>query len=353
VPDRHSLHPLANDLDHILRHTLDLWRDLRGQRLFLTGGSGFFGCWLLESLAWANDRLALGIEATVLTRHPEAFLRKAPHLAGHPAIRLHEGDVRDFDFPSGSFGLVVHGAAESSTDQNEANPVLMLDTIVDGTRRVLEFARRCQVQSFLFISSGAVYGRQPRDLTHVPEDFVGGPDPLNVHSAYGEGKRLAELLCACYAQQHGLPVKIARGFAFVGPYLPLDSHFAVGNFIRDGLRGGPILVRGDGTPSRSYLYSADLAIWLWTVLLRGAACRPYNLGSEDALSIAELAERVAGAFSPALEVRVCAEGTVSHDKDRYVPSTERAARELGLRQTISLSDALARTIRFHRRSYYA
>mgnify|MGYP005842338973 CR=1 FL=1 len=338
---------LAGDLDHILEHTRSLWDELRGERLFITGGTGFFGCWLLESLAWANDRLGLRLQAWVLTRHPGAFRRKAPHLAGHAAIQLHLGDVRSFAFPAGRFSLVIHAATESSAQLNAEQPLLMLDTIVAGTRRTLDFAIHCSAQRMLLTSSGAVYGRQPPELSHVPEDYAGGPDPLDAASAYAEGKRLAELLCALYARQAGLQVKIARDFAFVGPYLPLDRHFAIGNFIADGLRGGPIRVLGDGTPHRSYLYAADLVIWLWTILLRGQPGRAYNVGSEEAISIAQLAALVAAAFQPALPVHIQQQAAPGHPAERYVPDTRRAREELGLQPTIALPAAIRRTIEWH------
>jgi nucleoside-diphosphate-sugar epimerase len=339
---------LSADLDHILFHTRDVWEHLRGKRVFVTGGTGFFGCWLLESFCWANDHLDLHASATVLTRNPQAFALKAPHLAAHPAIQLHVGDARSFDFPAGEFSYVIHAATEASAQLNDENPLLMLDTIVGGTRHTLEFARRCGTPRFLLTSSGAVYGKQPPDLPHIPEDHVGAPDPLEPRSAYGEGKRLAEHLCALYVQQYGVQTKIARCFAFVGPYLPLDGHYAIGNFIRDGLRGGPIQVKGDGTPCRSYLYAADLAIWLWTILCKGESCRPYNVGAEQASSIAELAHLVATCFQPSPPVHVALQSQAGRLPGRYVPSAQRAMRELNLRQTVDLREAITRTIQWYR-----
>ncbi len=335
---------LAADLDHVLAHTRGLWEELRGERIFLTGGTGFFGAWLLESFAWANDRLGLEASALILSRDPEAFRSKAPHLADHPAIRFHRGDVRTFDFPAGPFSHIIHAATESSTNLNRDNPQLMLDTIVEGTRRTLDFARACHARKFLLTSSGAVYGKQPPDMARIPEDYSGAPDPADPNSAYGFGKRRAEDLCLSEARRTGMEMKIARGFAFVGPYLPLDVHFAIGNFIRDGLRGGPIVVRGDGTPRRSYLYAADLAIWLWTILFQGRNLRAYNVGSEDEVTIHDLADSVAKCFQPAPDVQVLGRAAAGTPVERYVPSTRKAASELGLRASIELPDAIRRTI---------
>jgi nucleoside-diphosphate-sugar epimerase len=341
--------PLAHDLDHILARTLGLWDELRGQRLFITGGTGFFGHWLLESFAWANDKLELGSSVVVLTRNPHAFEHRSPHLASHPAIQLCSGDVRSFEFPTGRFSHVIHAGTDASAKLNEENPLLMFETIFLGTQRVLDFARCCDAQKVLYTSSGAVYGRQPHELSRVPEDYHGAPDSTDPHSAYAEGKRAAEMLGALHSRQHGLQLKIARCFAFVGPYLPLDAHFAIGNFIRDGLNGGPIRVNGDGTPYRSYLYAADLAIWLWTILFKGKSCRPYNAGSEQALTIAELAEIVSNRFEPKMPVEIAKEPISDKPAERYVPANARAREELKLAQTVELADAVSRTIRWHRR----
>jgi nucleoside-diphosphate-sugar epimerase len=335
------MNPLAADLDHILTHTRGIWEELRGQRLFITGGTGFFGGWLLESFAHANDTLDLQANAVVLTRDAESFAAKMPHLAGRDDVTFLGGDVRHFDFPAGPFPFVIHAGTTSSAP---AEPLEMFEIIVDGTRHVLEFAAGHQTRKLLFVSSGAVYGRQPSDLTHIPEDYPGAPDPLDPASAYGEGKRAAELVCLLAGQKNEIETKIARCFAFVGPGLPLDAHFAIGNFIRDGLRGDPIRVRGDGTPYRSYLYAADLAIWLWTLLLRGTSGRAYNVGSEEAWTIRQAAETVAKSFPQPPSVSIDKEPVAGAPAPRYIPSTKRAIEELGLKTRISLPEAVRRTI---------
>lgn len=360
------MNPLSADLDHILDHTRELWEEIRGEHLFLTGGTGFFGTWLLESFLWANERLKLNAHITVLTRRPGDFIAKTPHLALADSVTLFKGDIRTFAFPTGVFSHVIHAAAEASTKLNVENPLLMLDTIVDGTRRALDFAQTCHASRFLLTSSGAVYGKQPFDLTHIPEDYPGAPDPLDLRSTYGQGKRLAEHLCILYGSNGNdsgrdadkafgitstsLEIKIARCFAFVGPYLPLNTHFAIGNFIRDGLNGGPIFILGDGTPHRSYLYAADLAIWLWTILYKGQPLRPYNVGSDESLSIIEIAQQVAEQFSAEITVKMPDKANPQKKMERYVPNIHRVRVELGLEVWVSLADGIQRTARFVRES---
>jgi dTDP-glucose 4,6-dehydratase len=339
-----STNPLAHDLDQILAHTESLWDELRGQRVFITGGTGFFGCWLLESFAWANERLDLKASALVLTRDPKLLHRKAPHLLAYPAINFHTGDVRSFDFPKGSFSHIVHGATAASAKLNDEDPQLMLDSIIEGTRRTLDFAVQCGAKKLLLTSSGAVYGKQPPDMTHISEDHMGGPDTTNPQSAYGEGKRVSEFMCATYSRKYGIECKIARCFTFVGPYLPLDIHYAIGNFIQDALNGGPIRVKGDGTPYRSYLYAADLMVWLWTILFRGRSSRPYNVGSDEDLSVAAFAERVAIMFTPPCKITIGVSALPVNMPERYVPSIDRAQGELGLHVSVNIEEALKKTV---------
>ena len=341
-----QLHSLADDLDQVLEHTITLWEELRGQRLFLTGGTGFFGCWLLESFARANEKLKLGATVLVLTRDPATFQKKAPHLAANPAIQFHRGDVRSFDFPAGHFSHVIHAATEASAKLNAENPGLMFDTIVEGTRRALEFSHAAGTKKFLLTSSGAVYGPQPPEITHLEEDYADKLDPAVLTSAYGKGKRAAEILCTTAGKMHDMETKIARGFAFVGPHLPLDTHFAIGNFINDACHGRTIHINGDGTPYRSYLYASDLAIWLWTILFRAPAGRAYNVGSAQALTIAELARKVESALGTHAGMTILRPPTPGQPLSRYVPSVNRAEVELGLRERVDLEMAIQKTMKW-------
>ena len=335
------------DLAHVLAHTRALWAEARGGRFFITGGTGFFGMWLLESFAHANDGLQLGMSAVVLTRDPAAFARKAPHLAARPDLTFLQGDLRTFAFPAGRFDHVIHSAADTGIWTKGEPADGLMDSIVTGTRHLLDFTVGAGVRNFLLVSSGALYGPQPPNLDRMPEDYGGGPDPLLPGSAWAEGKRVAEHLCAVHAARHSYALKIARGFAFVGPHFPLDAHFAVGNFLRDAMRGGPVRVMGDGTAYRSYLYAADLAVWLWTILFRGPAGRAYNVGSDADLTILALANLVASAVGGGCEV-VLGQPTPAPGVpvNRYIPDIRRAREELGLEVRIDLRTALARTARW-------
>ena len=340
--------PLSDkDIGHVFTHTKHLWHKISGKRIFITGGTGFFGKWLQESFAWANEKLKLNSEMLVLSRDPDSFKANYPEITPKPYIRFLKGDVRDFDFPEEDFDYIIHAATEASSHINRENPLLILDTIVEGTRRVLDFAIKCNAKRFLLISSGAVYGVLPAEISHIPEDFVGPPHTSLPKSAYSESKRFAELLSNVYHEQYGLEIVIARCFSFIGPYLNLDIYYAIGNFIRDGLNGKTINVLGDGTSYRSYLYAADLAIWLWTILLKGRPGRAYNVGSDQPVSIAELAKRTSKCFPHRPEVKIAQTLTPGIAPVRYIPSIKRARKELSLDCWVELDDAIKRTMQFY------
>lgn len=349
-------HPLAAaDVDHVLRHAASAWPVLGGRRLFVTGGTGFYGCWLLETLQAANRRWKLGIETTVLSRDPDAFARRLPHLAA--GVRWVTGSAVDFTPESVARGLgtapghvrfdaIIHLTTEADNQRTVADPGEAVRVIAGSTQRALEFATTVGARRFLFTSSGSVYGRQPAEMEKIPEDFPGVPDGAHGSAAYaisGRAKREAEEFCAAAAKEHGLEVVVARCFAAAGPRLPPDGKFAFGNFIADAAAGRDIVVTGDGTPVRSYLYAADLAVWLWTLLARGAAGRTYNVGSERAVSIGELAEAVARLVAPERMVRILGTRDPAIPIDRYVPSTRRAREELGVRELVDLEETIRRT----------
>ena len=336
----------SSDLEAINAALSADWPKLAGKRIFMTGGTGFIGRWMLYALGDANRRVGLGVEIDVLTRDPDAFAKREPELAAAPGFRFVQGDVLAMEPTGERYDFVLHAATDASADLNDNNPLKMFDTIVEGTRRALDFAVACKAQRFFFFSSGAVYGAQPWELTHVPETHVGAPNLTSHRSAYGEGKRAAEMLCTIYGRQHGLDVINARIFALLGPLLSLDIHFAAGNFIRDAMAGRTITIEGTGKAMRSYLYAADLTVWLWTMLLRAPAGAIYNVGSEESVSIAELAERIARLLG-APEVEILAQQDPGWNAGRYVPSTEKIRTELGLAPTVGLDEAILRTARWN------
>jgi UDP-glucuronate decarboxylase len=325
--------PYSDLLDGVVRARSDL-SALSGARVLITGGTGFLGSWLVASLLIANDRLELGTHLSVLTRNPGAL----EDLAG-PGLTLLPGDVRHLRH-DGVFDYIVHGAASSSATRGdvEVEAMRMTETIVDGTRSILAIAARNSAR-VLFLSSGAVYGPQTGVVT---EDCRLSPDPTDPGTSYGQAKRLAENLCAVATQSGQAEAVLARLFAFVGPRIPTDAHFAAGNFLGDAVAGRPITVRGDGLARRSYLYTGDLPEWCWSLLVRGRSGVAYNVGSPEPITIKDLASRAAALSPGGLDVEV-----LGQPSDRlapwYVPSTRLAQREFGLEPRTSLDVALKKT----------
>jgi nucleoside-diphosphate-sugar epimerase len=340
---------IKEDLSYIFEKTTHFINELRGKTILVTGGTGFIGKWLLEYFCYLNQSKSVLFNVIVLSRNPKVFLEKFPRF-NIPFIQFVQGNVVEFDYSTlPCCNIIIHAATDADAKLNLEQPLKMIDTIVEGTRKVLDYGVKVQPQNVLYLSSGAVYGIQPDNMAGFSEDYFGGPNILSTSSAYSEAKRLAELLCVCYQKQYQLNVSIARCFAFVGPYLPLDMHFAVGNFIGNGLRGEEIIIKGNGLPLRSYMYAADLIIWLFYVLFKGKNGEAYNIGSDKAVSIKELAMEVAQ-FFPDLSVKVLGQENPTDRNQNYVPGTDKIKSELDIPNILSLNEAIHRTIKYHQGS---
>lgn len=319
--------PLAEDLDYVLQNTQKIWTEFKNQKIFITGGTGFFGKWFLESFLWANQKIPLNAQITVLSRNPEKFKNEFPHLGLNKAVEFITGDVESFEFPQGEFKYFIH----NSTADNQAHfkgesQKSKLDLSTKGTRRVLEFATKANCKKLLLTSSGSAESK---------------------NSPVGQCKVEAENLCLDFAKKSSTEIKIARCFAFIGPYLPLELHFAAGNFIRDALKEAPIVIQGDGTPLRSYMYMSDLMIWLWTILEKGQSQKIYNVGSEIEVSIKDLATKIANQVSKNIEVKV-KKTTTGAQPERYIPRTRETREELDLKETVPLEVAIQKTFNFYK-----
>ncbi len=332
-----QIRPLLHHLDVAL---------FEGKKIFITGGTGFFGLWLLTALKVMRDE-AIDIRATVLSRNPARFLQYHPQWRGLPWLKFERGDVKDFSLPLFNYDYLIHAATDTSREA-QADPLKIFSDIVTGTRRVLAYAVDCGVQAALFVSSGAVYGSQPTEIERIPDDAIFACSTSDSKSAYAEGKRVMEFLATAYAEKFKIRSVSARCFAFVGAGLPIDQHFAIGNFIRDALYKDYIEIKGDGTDLRSYLYGADLSIWLLKLLASGETKTTYNVGSDNYLSILKLAETVRAVLAPEKQIRVrTTRADDDYSKSIYVPSIARA-RSLGLDVWMSLSDAVEHSANYIR-----
>lgn len=315
--------------------------DLRGRRIFVTGGTGFVGRCLLDYFQESTRAHGPGFEVTVLSRSPQSFLERHPRHADQAWLRFETGSLDRLPVPeAGRFTDVLHAAADTHAN---AAPLVWLDQLVQGTRDVLNFAVASGARRFLLVSSGAAYGPVPESVALLREDSPFAPVTTDAKSVYGQGKRLAEHLCALYAQQHGLGCVVARCFALISEHMPLDGPYAAGNFMRDALAGRDIEIQGDGSNVRSYLHGRDAAHWLISLMCRGEPGQIYNVGSDTAVSVLELARAIAAQASPPLDVRVLNQAAPG-PRAIYVPDVEKAGR-LGLQVDTPLVEAIAATMR--------
>jgi nucleoside-diphosphate-sugar epimerase len=328
-----------NELEHIYKYTVNIWPQLHHASILLTGGTGFFGVWLMESLAYALKHSGCSLTIHVLTRNKQRVFRKFPHWKNYTHVIWHESDVASWQ---GHAGLThcIHAAATSATAIDHSE---MIHTVVDGTRHILHKLQDAPLQRLLFVSSGAVYGPQPAHLQRFPLDYVGAPSPLDPRNAYGISKRLAEYLVAEHCLRRQIPFSIGRCFAFMGPHLPLDTHFAFGNLMLDAMRGKTLRILGDGTPERSYMHAADMAINLWRLLLCGDN-QAHHVGSEESVSILQLAQAIASCFH--LDVEVAKQPSVHTERQRYVPERDSTI----ILRHIELTEGIESTYRYWKRA---
>ena len=325
----------------------DSYNKLSGQRIAITGGTGFLGTWIAETVAALNDKYRLGIILDLYSRYAKDWAKKRPHLASREDINVHNQDVRSpFDFHQETT-FVVHAAGTPDNRVHSSDPLRVYQTIVYGTHNALDAAAKLPaLKRFLNVSSGLVYGSGPFSEALSESTFF----PIEagqVHSVYSDAKRAAESLCAVYRSQFRLPISTSRPFTFIGPYQELDRPWAINNFIRDALKGNEIRLHGDGSTSRSYLYGSDVAWWVLSALVNGVDGRAYNIGSAESITHKALAEAVAGIVKPSPRIllrTLLASQLRRHD---FFPDVSRIKQELHVRETCPLLKAIEKTIRWY------
>ena len=316
---------------------------LVNSHVLITGATGFVGTWLVKSWLFSHrQRGGKGSLSLLARSFPDELKKLAKDMPR--ILHLHQSDVRDVKRDSLSgVEYIVHAATPARESLNVSLPSEMISIIVDGQRAILNACDHKSLRGVLFLSSGAVYGRQSADHEFLVETYQGAPSTTDIRNAYHESKRFAELLGSVWAATSDSRFVIARLFAFLGPHLPTDQHFAAGNFIGNVLQGVPPLLKSQGNSIRSYQYPSDMTAWLWALLVRGRSNEAYNVGSMEATSIRRLAEKVLE-LSDIRDQTVRLDPSAPDDFSRYVPSTKKIQDELKVRNLVPLDDAIRRTI---------
>jgi len=309
--------------------------------LLVIGGSGFFGKSILDSYrrgllsAWGIDSII------IVSRNAISLKRYFPELIDE-SIKLVNSDISNCsEIPKADY--VIHAAASTDAANYLARPDLEKKNIQAGTYNYCALAKKFHNNSrIVYCSSGAIYGQQPDGIEQLREDFIGGPVSLMSPTKrdYAAAKRDAEQAINTLGSE-GNSVSIARCFAFVGEYLPRDQHFAIGNFIEDGLKSRSIEVKARHIVIRSYMHADDLVRWLMTICnFSNTSCPIYNVGSDQALTMTQVAEHVAAQFKVDVVKPVWDINTI----DRYVPSINKAKVELGLDISMDITKAIKATV---------
>jgi dTDP-glucose 4,6-dehydratase len=327
----------------------DIWNSFRNKNIFLTGGTGFFGKSFLDLMIFVNDQNNLNCHITVLTRDIDHFVNNFPQFKESSFLDFITGDVCSFDFPNKKFDYILHFATPASATLNKENPLLIHEIITKGTERILNFGKFCKAKIILFASSGAVYGKQPPLITHITENYKESFDWRVLAPGYAKGKSEAEEMGCKHSDADGYQFKIARCFAFVGTYLDPESTYAIANFVRDAVCNKNIKINGDGRDYRSYLSADDLVVALLRILILGANKKAYNVGSDEAISIKELATTIKSLINPDIEIEILGHTDDTAPANRYVPNIDLLKKELNFNPTTKFADAVIEMANYYRK----
>jgi len=352
---------VRGDLEYIAESLTTEFNAMAGTKLLITGGAGFLGYYLVQSvLHWNATRAPQGqaIQLTVYDNYIRGVPEWLTELEGDANLTLVKHDItHPLPEDVGDFQYIIHAASIASPIYYRLHPIETMDANVNGLRYLLEYCRAraesdTPVKGFLFYSTSEIYGDPTPENIPTPETYRGNVSCTGPRACYDESKRYGETLCVNFAAQHGLPIKIARPFNNYGPGLKITDRRVLPDFARDALAGKEIVMLSDGSPTRTFCYVADAITGYFKILINGQPGESYNIGVDTPeISIAELAERVValGRTLWGYQGRVVRQTSADQDylidnPNRRCPVIDKARGHLGYNPSISLEEGLARSL---------
>lgn len=347
---------LDEDWDRIKHALGDRVEAFRGKRILVTGAAGFLGFGFLHFFSYLNrnfptlERLSIVAADNYIRGCPRWLVELA---ANSPDLKLVRQDItRPWQHEEGRFDYIIHAASIASPQVYRKYPLETLDTNVSGLRHMLDLARAGGCDSILYFSSSEIYGDPPAGQIPTPETYRGNVACIGPRACYDESKRLGETLCYLYAQQYGVPAKIVRPFNNYGPGLRIGDGRVLPDFCRDVLAGRDIVLRSDGSPTRTFCYVSDALTGYLLVLLSAHHAEPFNIGSElPEVSMRDLAEillKVAGSQRQVIHAPSEEVNYLTDNPNRRCPNLEKARSLLGYSSVVDLHTGLRRLVAWYR-----
>lgn len=340
---------IREDCERVFKESPYLLEELNQSSVLITGGSGFMGSWLQEMIHYLNERFNRGIEMHVVSRNREKYFATIPHIARMPYVNFIRSDVRSISELPRNINYVVHASANPDNRMHSSRPLETVCTISEGTSALIRAVDRVSnLKMFANLSSGNIYGKQPENLSKIPETFNGIISSTDLNIVYAEAKRFSESLMTAARSELRLPVLNLRPFSFLGPYQMPDAPWAANTFINDAIHARPIRILGDGQTVRTVMYGADLALWVLVILAKGKTGSVYNIGSDDGRTLYDLSNMIASHFSPKPDVLLNTSLAGNISNSSMVPDIDKAKKDFQLKIYTDTKLTIERTIAWHK-----
>jgi len=318
------------------------WKNLKKSNILMTGCTGPFGFWILNSLIFVKKKTSLNFQVYVLTRKKNSNFIK--YFNKNKFIKFIIGDIRTFKIPNIKIDYIIHGATTTAKETYLGqNSFEKYSVLVDGTRHLLKLIKNKKIKKLLFLSSGSVYGKCSKKIS---ENFLEAYSTNNQNFekvVLGEAKRSAEVLISSFGSIEKVKFNIARCFTFAGPYMPLDIHYAFGNFIKQAYQNKNIVIHGHIDTERSYLSFLDLSIAIWKIIFLGKDKEIYNVGSDKKVKILKLANLIKKISRNKKKIIIKKNKNIPRP-DKYIPCTDKLKKDLNFSQKINLKNLIKQTL---------
>lgn len=334
-----------DDMEYIAGVDFVPWEKLRGRTLFITGATGLIGFNLISALAYMNRKRNLPLKILALVRDEgKARERFAEVLAEGAPLQFVVGDLEHIPAVPDGIDYIIHGGSPTASRYFAEHPVETIRMNLAGATTLLEMAREKQVESFLFLSSMEVYGSLHRE-EKVDEDHESFVNTMNPRSSYPEAKRMIEAMCASYAAEYNVPVKVIRLTQTFGAGVRKADNRVYAQFMRSALAGEDIVLLTQGGTRRSYLYTADAVTAILAVLLKGKNGEAYNAANEETYcSIREMANFVSSMENVKVLVSESSESNKLYPTELYMNLQVDKLQKIGWRSTRNLLEMFKRMI---------